>query len=108
MFHIIDSLRGSLLASRVSLVDTATFGVSMLRYLLTCEERRLAEYEGVSFFDFVRGSRFSSKFQHYLNSSRFMVAMDSRKGSARTIGDKVIQLLLLRFSPSPGGKRFVS
>jgi len=74
--------------------DIARFSLKMLRFLLTCEERRRAELERISFYDYVEGDRYSERFRRYVNSTRFMVAMDARKGSACTVGGKVIQLFL--------------
>ncbi|KYF58964.1 hypothetical protein BE04_43575 [Sorangium cellulosum] len=78
----------------LSLFDLGRFTIKMLDFLTTCEERRRDQYEEMSFFSFIEGATFSRKFQSYLNSSRFMVAMDARHGSACTIGNKVVQIML--------------
>ncbi|WP_437874845.1 hydroxysqualene dehydroxylase [Sorangium sp. So ce513] len=80
--------------ANLSLVDLGRFAIKMLEFLMTCEERRRDQYEEMSFFSFIEGATFSRQFQSYLNSSRFMVAMDARHGSACTIGNKVIQIML--------------
>ncbi|KYF47581.1 hypothetical protein BE08_26605 [Sorangium cellulosum] len=80
--------------ANLSLVDLGRFAIKMLEFLMTCEERRRDQYEEMSFFSFIEGATFSRQFQSYLNSSRFMVAMDARHGSACTMGNKVIQIML--------------
>ncbi len=78
----------------LSLIDLGRFAVKMIDFMRTCEERRRDQYEEMSFFNYIEGSTFSRRFQSYLNSSRFMVAMDARQGSACTIGNKVIQMMI--------------
>lgn len=78
----------------LSMLDLGRFAYKMLEYATTCEERRRDQYEEMSFFSFIEGTTFSRRFQNYLNSSRFMVAMDARHGSACTIGNKVVQIML--------------
>lgn len=78
----------------VSERDMVRFSFKMLKFLLSCDERREAEYESVSFWDFVDGDSYEPKFQKYIKTPRFMVAMDPRHGSARTIGKKALQILI--------------
>ncbi|XXT15941.1 FAD-dependent oxidoreductase [Sorangium sp. So ce429] len=80
--------------ANLSLFDLGRFTIKMLEFLMTCPERRRDQYEEMSFYSFIEGSTFSRQFQSYLNSSRFMVAMDARHGSACTIGNKVVQIML--------------
>lgn len=74
--------------------DMARFAATMWRFLTSSEQRRLAEVERMSFWDYVDGDSYSPQFQKYIETPRFMVAMDPRKGSARTIGVKALQILL--------------
>lgn len=80
--------------TEVSERDMARFSYFMLRFLASCDERREADFEQVSFWDFVEGDTYEPKFQKYIKTPRFMVAMDPRHGSARTIGTKACQILL--------------
>jgi len=78
----------------VTAADLVRFGERVLRYYTSCPERRLAQYEGISWWDYLGGDRYSPAFQRYLAAvPRVMVAMDPRHGSARTIGDISMQLL---------------
>lgn len=67
----------------------------MLRYYTSCAQRRLEQYEGLSWWSFLGGDGYSPAFQRYLSAiPRTMVAMDARRGSARTIGDVSMQLMV--------------
>jgi 15-cis-phytoene desaturase len=93
-FDVLGAVLAFYSGTSVAVGDMARFGNKMLDFMLLCEERRRDQYEDISFFDFLNGGAYSTKFQRYLNSSRFMVAMDARRGSACTIGNKVVQILL--------------
>jgi uncharacterized protein with NAD-binding domain and iron-sulfur cluster len=75
--------------------DLARFNARTLAYLTTCSERRRQELEYRSWWDFVEGDQFSPSFQRYIRAvPRTMVAMDATVGSAWTIGEISMQLLL--------------
>src|SRR5262249_61497943 len=79
----------------VSSIDAGRFGKKMLRYLTSCTARRDEEYEDISWWQFVGGDSYAPKFQKYIRCvPRIMVAMDPRRGSARTIGNISMQLLV--------------
>jgi len=74
--------------------DVAVFGAKLLQFATSSDARRLAEYEQLSWWQFLCAEHCSPKFQHQLRGiPRMMVAMDSMRGSARTIGVITIQLL---------------
>jgi uncharacterized protein with NAD-binding domain and iron-sulfur cluster len=74
--------------------DVTVFGAKLLQFATACDERRLAEYEQLSWWDFLEARHCSEKFQRQLRGiPRMMVAMDSQHGSARTIGVITLQLL---------------
>ncbi len=75
--------------------DIALFTAKILEFLTSCDERRLGEYEQMSWWDFLEGDLYSENFQRQLRSvPRTMVAMDPRRGSARTVGTISMQLIL--------------
>jgi uncharacterized protein with NAD-binding domain and iron-sulfur cluster len=75
--------------------DMGLFAAKILQFLTTCDERRLAEYETKSWWDFLEGDLYSAKFQRQLRAvPRTMVAMDPKRGSARTVGTISMQLIL--------------
>jgi 15-cis-phytoene desaturase len=75
--------------------DLALFGLKVLQFFTTSEERRLDALDAVSWWQYLEGDRYSPKFQRQLRAvPRTMVAMDPKRGSARTIGTISMQLIL--------------
>ena len=75
--------------------DVALFAAKILQFLTSCDARRLGEYEKISWWDFLEGDLYSPKFQRQLRAvPRTMVAMDPKRGSARTVGTISMQLIL--------------
>src|SRR5687767_8440728 len=75
--------------------DIGLFTAKILQFLTACDERRLGEYEQISWWDFLDGDRYSENFQRQLRAvPRTMVAMDPRRGSARTVGTVSMQLIM--------------
>jgi hypothetical protein len=75
--------------------DTGLFGLKVLQFLSSSEERRLGEYEGMSWWQYLGGDRYSQKCQNRASGiPRMLVAMDAQLGNARTIGCTSMQLLL--------------
>ena len=72
------------------------FFVSRLLIVATsCQERRLAEYEKIAWWDFIAAPRMSKTYQAYLGQgvTRSMVAMRAEESSTRTVGCTQLQLL---------------
>ncbi len=79
----------------ISPMDSLRFSERVLRYYTSCHRRRLEQFESMSWWDYLGGDKYSQNFQRYLGAiPRTMVAMDARRGSARTIGDISMQLLV--------------
>jgi 15-cis-phytoene desaturase len=75
--------------------DMALFAAKILQFLTTSDTRRIAEYERISWWDFLEGDLYSARFQRQLRAvPRTMVAMDPKRGSARTVGTISMQLIL--------------
>jgi 15-cis-phytoene desaturase len=79
--------------TKVPEADVARFSHAMLRFMVSCDERRLGEYERQTFWSFVGGDKCAPSFQKYIYTTRFMVAMDPKNGSARTVASKGICIL---------------
>jgi 15-cis-phytoene desaturase len=79
--------------TKVPEADVARFSHAMLRFMVSCDERRLGEYERQTFWDFVGGDQCAPSFQKYIYTTRFMVAMDPKNGSARTVASKGLCIL---------------
>jgi len=75
--------------------DVALFAAKILQFFTSSEARRMGQYESLSWWDFLEGDHYSPKFQRQLRAvPRTMVAMDPRRGSARTLGAISMQLIL--------------
>jgi hypothetical protein len=75
--------------------DLSLFGAKILQFFTSCEARRFGTYEHQSWWQFLQGDDYSRKFQRQLRAvPRTMVAMDPKRGSARTIGTTSMQLIL--------------
>ncbi len=68
----------------------------LLTLLTTCEERRVAEYEKIAWWDFIDAAHKSAAYQQFLarGMTRSMVAIRAEEGSARTVGYIGLQLTL--------------
>ncbi len=69
--------------------------------LTTCQERRTEEYDRIGWWQFMDVDRHSPEYQHLVGevSVRFLVAMDARKASTRTVGNIGMQLWLDHMKP---------
>jgi len=75
--------------------DIGLFAAKILQFFTSSDARRLGQYEGISWWDFLEGDLYSPKFQRQLRAvPRTMVAMDPKRGSARTVGTISMQLIL--------------
>ena len=82
--------------------DVAHFLARMWQILTSCPERRVAEYEHVSWWEFVGAEDRSEAYQKFLASgiTRSLVAAKARTASTKTIGDIFIQLILTIIDPA--------
>ena len=82
--------------------DLAFFGARVWQILTSCKERRFAEYERTSWWDFTGAESRSGAYQKFLavGITRSLVAAKARKASTRTIGDIFVQLVLSIISPT--------
>ncbi|MFB3922954.1 MAG: FAD-dependent oxidoreductase [Terriglobia bacterium] len=79
------------------------FFINKLLILLTsCEERRVAEYEKIPWWQFIDAANKSEAYQRLLaqGQTRSLVAMRAEIGSTRTVGYTLLQLYLGALSPS--------
>jgi geranylgeranyl pyrophosphate synthase/uncharacterized protein with NAD-binding domain and iron-sulfur cluster len=81
--------------------DLAVFGARLWQILTSCPERRLAEYEKISWWEFTAAEPRSKAYQKFLATgiTRSLVAAKARMASTRTIGDIFIQLMLTILDP---------
>ena len=94
-FEVIDALELFFQELDFDQRDIALFTAKILEFFTSSEERRLGEYEQMSWWQFLEGDLYSENFQRQLRAvPRTMVAMDPRRGSARTVGTISMQLIL--------------
>jgi uncharacterized protein with NAD-binding domain and iron-sulfur cluster len=75
--------------------DMAILFSRMFQFLTSCRERRLAEYEKMTFWDFMQADRLSPILQGQLERfTRILLAMDARRGEARTLLNVLVRMLL--------------
>jgi uncharacterized protein with NAD-binding domain and iron-sulfur cluster len=88
--------------------DEAAFFADQLMVILTsCQARRLAVYEGQTWWDFMQADKKSLQFQKFLavGLTRSLVAMKPKDASTRTIGDILLQLVLNMITPGSTADR---
>jgi 15-cis-phytoene desaturase len=75
--------------------DMALMGAKVWQYLTACRERRLDQYQRVSFWDFIEGEQYSGRFQRHIQRLiRVLVAMDARRADARTVLNVLVRMIL--------------
>jgi uncharacterized protein with NAD-binding domain and iron-sulfur cluster len=81
--------------------EIAFFVSRMLVLATSCAERRLGEYEGLRWWDFIEAPRMSPTYQAYLGQglTRSLVAMRAEESSVRTVGVILLQLLFGLIGP---------
>jgi geranylgeranyl pyrophosphate synthase/uncharacterized protein with NAD-binding domain and iron-sulfur cluster len=84
--------------------DLAFFAGRFWQILTSCAERRINEYERVSWWEFVDAEARSASYQKFLATgfTRSLVAAKARKASARTVGDMFMQMMLTFLDPTAG------
>lgn len=82
--------------------ETSFFFEKIWRFMTSCEERRLAEYEGVDWWAYIEAETRSLAYQSYFGSAitRSLVAAKARWASTKTIGDIFVQILVDIMDPT--------
>jgi hypothetical protein len=90
--------------------DLLQFSLRILRYMTSCSQRRAAELEEMSWWDYLEGldPRTQTRLYHYgepfkklvQSSSRVLAALDGAQGDARTCGNTYVQLLTQALVPT--------
>lgn len=91
--------------------DDLEFFASRLWQLCTsCYERRLAEYEKISWWDFIGAQGRSEAYQQLLaiGLTRTLVAAKAQEASARTGGDILLQLIFDMITPGVSSDRLLN
>lgn len=86
----------------VTAEEATFFSEKIWKFMTSCEERRLAEYEGVDWWTYIEAETRSPAYQAYFGSAitRSLVAAKARWASTKTIGDIFVQLLVDVLDPT--------
>jgi 15-cis-phytoene desaturase len=78
------------------------FAERIWQILSSCQDRRLAQYEQITWWDYLKADDHSEAYRNLLvdGLSRSLLANDPRHASVRTVGDTNVQLLLGMFEPA--------
>lgn len=81
--------------------DEMFFAARIWRFMASCDERRLAEYDRISWWDFVEAERRSAEYQKLIARmpSRLLLAVKPKMASARTLGNAMIQMMSCALRP---------
>jgi uncharacterized protein with NAD-binding domain and iron-sulfur cluster len=90
--------------------DLVFFSTKMWQFLTSCEERRLLEYERISWWDFIEAEGRSAAYQKYFGSgiTRSLVAAKARRASTKTIGDIFVQIVFEILLPGVAADRLLN
>lgn len=89
--------------------DCWIFTKKLLQILTTCQDRRIAEYEKNTWWEFIEAEKRSEAYQKYFGHgiTRSLVAAQARRASARTIGDIITQMILDIVRPGMSADRLL-
>jgi uncharacterized protein with NAD-binding domain and iron-sulfur cluster len=94
----------------LNLAEVAFLGTKLWQFVTSCEERRLTEYEKISWWDFIeaehRSAAYKIVFGHGI--TRSLVAAKARRASTRTIGNIFVQMLLFILQPGTAADRVLN
>lgn len=81
--------------------EIAFFAERLWQILTSCDERRLAEYEKITWWNYLEATTNSAAYRNLLveGLSRSLLANDPVRASVRTVGDTNIQLILGLLDP---------
>lgn len=90
--------------------DIAFFAARVWQIVTSCNERRLTEYEGIAWWDFIGAAERSQGYQALLGHgiTRSLVAAKAHLASTKTIGDIFVQLLFDIVEPGPSSDRVLN
>ncbi|MBI4516543.1 MAG: NAD(P)-binding protein [Deltaproteobacteria bacterium] len=95
-----DELCDLLKAMGLTLSDVARFQLKMFKYMTSCKARR-ADYEQMSWWNFLEAEQFSPGAQKYIETTtQTALAMTARQCDARTYGTIAAQMLHDQFDPA--------
>jgi uncharacterized protein with NAD-binding domain and iron-sulfur cluster len=102
----------SLITGQVKLTDReiAFFTSKLWQLITSCSERRLGEYEKISWWSFIGADNFSDEYRSLLAKglTESLVASKAKLASARTVGNILLQLILDLLNPTISTDRLLN
>lgn len=93
--ELLDQQRAMLVDAGYTAADLALLTLKLFQYMTTSTERRAAEMETLTWWDFIRGDAYTPRCQDHLDRGpEVLGAMTARESDARTQGNCVVQLLI--------------
>lgn len=94
----------------VSPAEIAFLGGKVWQVLTSCEERRMTEYERISWWDFIEAAHHSPAYQQVFGHgiTRSLVAAKARRASTKTIANIFLQMLLYIVQPGTAADRVLN
>jgi uncharacterized protein with NAD-binding domain and iron-sulfur cluster len=90
--------------------ELAFFTGKLWQLITSCPERRLGEYEKISWWSFIGADNFSDEYRSLLAKglTESLVASKAKLASARTVGDILLQLILDLLNPTISTDRLLN
>jgi uncharacterized protein with NAD-binding domain and iron-sulfur cluster len=90
--------------------ETKFFAARLFQILSSCQARRLSEYEGIPWWNFIDADNMSEAYQKLLGEglTRSLVAMQAQIASTRTVGDILVQLVFNSITPGVAADRVLN
>ncbi|HEX3695113.1 MAG TPA: FAD-dependent oxidoreductase [Polyangia bacterium] len=107
LYYVLGLLGGQL---DVNVAETAFLASKVWQVFTSCEERRITEYERISWWDFIEAEGRSQGYQLLFGHgiTRSLVAAKARRASTKTIGDIFMQMLLYIVQPGVTADRLLN
>jgi uncharacterized protein with NAD-binding domain and iron-sulfur cluster len=107
LYFVLGLLGGEL---GLDVAETAFLATKVWQIFSSCEERRMTEYEGISWWKFIEAEQRSPAYQSVFGHAitRSLVAAKARRASTKTIGNIFTQMLLYIIQPGQTSDRLLN
>jgi 15-cis-phytoene desaturase len=98
-WNFFDALRAA--TRGIPLAELAFFAGKTLQFMTACDERRIAEWDSLSWWDYVEADRMSYAYRELIARlpPLLLIAVHPQRASARTLGNAFIGMLHAGFMP---------
>ena len=94
----------------IPVIESARFAMRLWQIFTSCEERRLTEYEKISWWDFIDAENASEAYKRVFGHgiTRSLVAAKARRASTKTIGNIFTQIVFDILRPGVSADRVLN